>query len=548
LRFESEEEAEYPLRWYALAVLCLALFIGQVDVTIVNIALPSIAADLDATTSDLQWVIAAYSVVLAGFVLVGGGLADRYGRKGLFMTGLALFGSASIVAVFATEPWHLIATRAVMGLGAAFFFPPALSLLAVIFQSDERGRAVSIWAATGGVATVLGPILGGLLLERFWWGAVFLVNVPVTAIGIVGAAFLIPRSRRAGAPRLDRVGALLSVIGLTAFVFGVIEAPSRGWGSPLIVAALVIGTLGVIAFVLWELRRDQPMVDVRVFRLGGVAGGGLALTMNLLAMVAVLFLLPLYLQSVRGESAIAVGLALVPFGLTFMVLAFTAGAAVKRHGVRPILTGGLLLMSLGMVLLSFAVDTDGLGIVLVATMVFGAGAAFVAPPGTTAILNALPTEKAGDGSAVNQITRQVGAAFGVAIAGAVLASIYASDLAPSLSSLSSADAATAEASINGAQQVASSLSSGSEQLIAAADSAFSSGYRIAMLVPAVMVALTAVVVFFIVPKEDTEGPGGSARGDGSGRGDSAAGRGAEARATSGVAHDDSRRAGSRAVT
>ena len=157
LRFEGEEEAEYPLRWYALAVLCLALFIGQVDVTIVNIALPSIAADVDATTSDLQWVIAAYSVVLAGFVLVGGGLADRYGRKGLFMTGLALFGSASIVAVFATEAWHLIASRAVMGLGAAFFFPPALSLLAVIFQPDERGRAVSIWAATGGVATVLGP-------------------------------------------------------------------------------------------------------------------------------------------------------------------------------------------------------------------------------------------------------------------------------------------------------------------------------------------------------------------------------------------------------
>jgi EmrB/QacA subfamily drug resistance transporter len=501
LRFEEQDEAEYPLRWYALIVLCLALFIGQIDVTIMNVALPSIAADLDATTSDLQWVMDAYSIVLAGFVLLGGGLADRYGRKGLFMIGLAVFGLASVAALFANEPWHLSAARAVMGLGAAFFFPPALSLLAVIFGRAERGRAVSIWAVTGGVATVLGPIAGGVLLENFWWGSVLLVNVPVTIIGIIGAALLLPRSRRPGAPPLDGVGAVLSVVGLASLVFGLIEGPGRGWGSPVIVAALVVGVLGVAAFVAWEASRDEPMVDVRVFRLGGVAGGGLALTMNLLTMTAMLFLVPLYLQSVRGESAIAVGLSLIPFGLTFMALTFVARPLAEHRGVRPVLTSGLMLMAAGMVVLSFAADTEGLGIVLAGTMVFGAGAGFVAPTGTTAILDALPTEKAGDGSAVNQITRQIGAAFGVAIAGAILASVYASDLAPALSSLSAGDAARADASINGAQQVASTMSSGSDQLVAAADSAFTTGYRAALLVPGLMAALSAIVVFLLMRDE-----------------------------------------------
>lgn len=243
------------------------------------------------------------------------------------------------------------------------------------------------------------------------------------------------------------------------------------------------------------------MVDVRVFRLGGVAAGGLALTTNLATMAGMLFLLPLYLQSVAGDSAITVGLLLLPFGLTFMVLAFTSAPAARRYGVRPILTGGLVVMAVGLVLLSFLPDVGGSAFALAGTMIFGAGAAYVAPPATTAVMNALPTEKAGDGSAVNQVTRQVGAALGAAVAGTVLVTVYARELAPSLSDLSSADATTAEASINGAQKVAATEPSGSAALIEAANSAFSSGYRIALLVLAVVAAFTALTVFVTLRSE-----------------------------------------------
>ncbi len=484
---EADADTPYPLRWYALLFICLALFIGQIDITIVNIALPSIAADLDATTSDLQWTVDAYLVMLAGFVLFGGGLADRFGRKGVFMTGLALFGAASLGATFATEPGHLIAARAFMGLGAALFFPPALSMLATIFAPGERARAVAVWAAVGGIATALGPVVGGVLLSRYWWGSVFLVNVPVVVAALVGAALLIPTSRRPGSPKLDGVGALLSVLGLAALVFGIIEGPDRGWGTPLIVASLLMGGVLVGAFVAWESRLEEPMVDVRVFRLRGVSAGGLAVTTNLAAMAGVLFLIPLYLQSVVGLSTTTIGLLLLPFGVVFMCLAFAAGPATRRFGVRPILTGGLLVMAAGTLLLSFLPDVgrDTLS-VMVGMAVFGAGAAFVAPPATTAIMNALPTAKAGDGSAVNQVTRQVGAALGAAVVGTVLVSVYAHDLAPSLTGLSSADASVADSSIAGAQKVAAKLTSGSDALLDAADSAFSSGFRVAMLVPALL--------------------------------------------------------------
>lgn len=496
------EAGGYKYRWYALGVICLALLIGQVDVTIVNLALPSIATDLDASTSDLQWVMDAYSIALAGFVLFGGGLADRYGRKGVFMWGLALFGVASFVALFSTEAWHLIASRGAMGLGAALFFPPALSLMAVLFAPAERGKAVAIWAATGGIGTVIGPILGGILVDEFWWGSVLAVNIPIAVVGIVGAALLLPRSRRPGAPSLDKVGALLSVVGLALFIFGVIEGPSRGWSDPLIVFSLVFGAAVIAGFIVWEWRREEPMVDVKVFRHGGVAGGGLGLTTNLLTMTGILFLLPMYLQSVEGVSATTVGVLLIPFGLTFMILAFVSKGSAERFGVRPVLTGGLLVMGLGTALLALLVDVSGHLIVLAGTMIFGAGAAYVAPPATAAVMNALPTEKAGDASAVNQITRQVGAAFGVAIVGTVLASVYTTQLEPATADLSDSQTVTAEASITGAQEVAGSLPSGGDQLLDAANTAFADGYRTAMLVLTAIAFLTAVFVWFAVKRED----------------------------------------------
>ena len=502
----EHEEAEHPeddvlyrYRWHALIVICAALLIGQIDMTIVNMALPSIATDLDASTSGLQWVMDSYTIVLAGFVLLGGGLAERYGRKGVFMTGLAIFGIASIAGTWSTEMWHLIASRSLMGLGAALFFPPALSIVAVIFPKGERAKAIAIWSAVGGIGTVAGPIVGGFLLESWWWGSVLLVNVPVVVVALIGGALLLPTSRRPGSPPLDRIGAGLSVTGLGIFIFGVIEGPQHGWLSPLIVGALLVGSALIVGFVLWELRTRFPMLQVRVFRLGGVMAGGLGLTTNLLVITGTLFLLPMYLQTVVGESPLVVGLVLMPFGLCFGILVFTSGPATRKVGVRITLPIGLVGMAAGLAVLAYAPSVSGLWMILLGSAIVGAGAAYVAPPGTTAVLNALPTAQAGDGSAVNQITRQVGAAFGVAIAGSILASIYSRDLEPALSALSPSDASIADSSISGANSVAASISTGSQALLDAADAAFISGYRVAMLVPAGLAVITALVVLLKVP-------------------------------------------------
>lgn len=496
---ETERQTGQQLRWLALGVLSLAIAIGQADMTIVNVALQSIAQDLDATTSDLQWVMDAYTVVLAGFVLAGGGLADRFGRKGTFMAGLALFGSASVAGTFAVDPWQLIAARAVMGLGAALFFPPSLSLLAVIFPPEERARAVTIWTIIGGAATAFGPIIGGVLVDNFWWGSALLVNVPVTVIGLVGAALLLPRSSRPGAPALDRGGAVLSVVGLGSLVFGIIEGPSRGWSSPLIVAALVFGISIIVVFVVWEVRQEEPMVDVTVALIDRVAGGGAVIVTSLIALSATLFLVPLYLQSVRGVSAMEVGFLLLPFGLVFTAVAVARGVVVDRLGMRGTLVAGMLFGAAGLASLVFIDTGVGLAVVVAGTCAFGAGTAVCVPTATTEVMNALPTEKAGDGSAVNQITRQVGATLGVAITGTILASIYASDLMPAVGRLSPTRASVAEASIDGAQKVAAGLTSGSQALLDAADAAFLSGFRFAILVAAAVTIVGALVAAIMLP-------------------------------------------------
>lgn len=492
----SDGDALYRWRWYALVVLCGALLIGQLDMTVVAMALAEIGPDLDATTSQLQWVMDSYAIVLAGCVLLGGGLADRYGRKGVFMSGLAIFGVASVVGATASGATVLIAARATMGFGAALFFPPALSIIAVIFPKGERAKAIAIWSAIGGLGTVLGPIVGGVLLDSFWWGSVLLVNLPVVTVALIGAATLVPTSRRPGAPPLDRGGALLSVLALGLVVFAVIEGPNLGWFSPAIVVGLVAGLALCAAFVAWELRRLEPMLDVRMFRIPGVQAGAVGLVVNLLTVTGMLFAVPLYLQSVRGESATTAALVLIPFGGLFAVVSFTAMPAAHRIGIRTVLVSGLLGIVGGLLILAVTATADGLLGVIAGTAVFGAGAAWVAPTGTTVVINSIPTTKAGDSAAINQVTRQVGAALGIALVGTVLASVYARELAPSLTSLSATDADTASSSIDGANSVASGLTSGGDALRMAADAAFDDGYRVALLTVAALTAVTAAFVSF----------------------------------------------------
>lgn len=505
----AEADAGSPRRWWALGVLSLAVAIGQLDLTIVNVALPSISHDLGASTSQLQWVMDAYTVTLAGFLLLGGGLADRFGRRRVFIIGLAVFGIASMAGAAASSAGQLIAARAVMGLGAALFFPPTLSLLAVIFPPSERARAVALWSITGGVATSLGPIVGGFLVDNFWWGSALLVNVPVVVVAVGGAVVLLPRSTRPGAPAPDNVGAILSLFGLSAVIFAIIEGPGAGWTSALIVTTLTVGLLLVVAFVLWEARHEDPMVDVTVFRLPGVAAGGLCLVVAVLTMAAALFLVPLYLQSVQGRSAMMVGVLLVPFGATFAIAATMSDRLPPRLGLRATLVLGLVVSAIGMAGLALVDGPAGLVSVVVGGAVFGLGGAIIAPTATTTVMNALPTAKAGDASAVSQITRQVGGAFGVALAGTILSAAYTRRIAPALATLPSDDATTASASITGAQDVAGRLSTGSAALLEHADAAFATGFRVAMLVPATLCLATAVLVVIVLDR----------RHDGNGSGD-----------------------------
>ncbi|MGH9026723.1 MAG: MFS transporter, partial [Acidimicrobiia bacterium] len=423
------DAAPYPRRWWATVPLSLGIFISAIDATVVNVALPSIVDDLDATNADLQWILDAYIVVLAGFILLGGGLADRFGRRGVFVAGFTVFGIGSMLGAFAGSTSTLIAARAITGVGGALMLPPALAIISVIFTDlTERTRAVAIYAGIAGVGIAAGPVVGGLLLDEFWWGSVFLVNVPVCVLAVALTVWLVPTSRKPGGERLDVTGAALSVLSLGALVYGIIEGPANGWFDPEIALALGLGIALLVAFTWWELHTPAPMFDVRVLRIPAVAGAATAIFLVYLTSYGLLYLIPQYLQYVLGYSTIEVGLGMLPFGVLFAALSPRSARIAARFGIGPTIVGGLVMMTAGLFLLGLTREFSGFAIVAAGEVVYALGWASLMAPATTAVMNALPVEKAGDGSAVNQLSRQVGGAFGVAVVGSVFASVYLSRL------------------------------------------------------------------------------------------------------------------------
>src|SRR3954452_5585214 len=330
-----------PHRWVALVVLCVSLLVIVIDNTIVNVALPTLVRDLQADISQLQWVVDAYTLVFAGLLLLAGTLGDRYGRRRTLLLGLAVFGVASTAAAFAGGVSQLVLARAVMGAGAAFIMPATLSLLTSVFTDvRERAMAIGIWAATAGVGVALGPVVGGFLLEHFWWGSVFIVNVPIVAAAIITSRLLVPESRDSVDRKVDGTGALLSGLGLVTFVWAIIEAPAKGWTAPEVLGAFAVSVVALGAFVLWERRVDEPLLDVRLFRNARFTAASITVMVLFFALFGFLFVSTHYLQLVLGYSPLAAGVRALPYAGAMIVFAIGSSALVERLGTKRVVTVG----------------------------------------------------------------------------------------------------------------------------------------------------------------------------------------------------------------
>src|SRR4051794_16145739 len=455
-----DEAAVYERRWWALAVMCLSLLVIGLDNTILNVALPALVRDVHASTSSLQWIVDGYTLVFAGLLLTAGSLGDRFGRKGALQVGLIVFCAGSIASAMASSSTVLIFTRCFMGIGGALIMPSTLSLLTNIFiDAKERGRAIGVWAALAGAGGAIGPVLGGLLLRSFWWGSVFLINVPVTIAALIAGRFLLPTSRDPDAPRLDLVGACLSIVGLVAVLWAIIEAPAKGWSDPGVVAGFVIGFIVIGAFIVWELKSSHPMLDVRFFQNRRFSAANAAITMTFFAMFGSMFLITQYLQTVLGYSALQAGLRLFPMSLVMLVVAPLSPRLVERVGTKAVVGTGLVFVSIGLVFLAGVPVTNGYPHVLASMVVLACGMGMVMAPATESIMGSLPLSKAGVGSAMNDTTRQFGGALGVAIIGSVFATSYRPGVADRLAALGApANVITAaKDSVGGAVQAAAGV-------------------------------------------------------------------------------------------
>ena len=426
-------------RWVTLVVLCVSLLVIVLDNSILNVALPTLAkpvaqGGIGATESNLQWIVDAYTIVFAGLLLTAGSLGDRFGRYGALAIGLSVFGLGSGMAAFASDPAWLIGWRSFMGIGGALIMPATLSIITNVFTDPrERGRAIGVWAGVSAIGIGVGPVTGGFLLQHFWWGSVLLVNVPIVIVGLVLGWRYIPNSRDPEAPRLDPLGALLSIVGLTTVLWAVIEGPTRGWGSTPIVAGFVIGAVVLAAFMAWELTYSNPMLDLHFFENPRFSAASGSITLTFMALFGVIFLLTQYLQSVLGFSPLKAGAVLLPMSATMMVFAPTSARVVERVGTKLVVGTGLLLAATSLLLQTQLQTTTGVGLIILVTMILGMGMANVMAPATESIMGSLPRAKAGVGSAVNDTTRQVGGAVGVALLGSLLSSRYLTQMDQGLS-------------------------------------------------------------------------------------------------------------------
>lgn len=501
----SGDPTVYRRRWAILAVLCLGLMIVGIDGTIVNVALPSLVRELGASSSQLQWVVDAYTLVFASFLLIAGNTGDRHGRRMALVVGLVVFGAGSLASAMSGSAGILIGTRAVQGFGAAFIMPSTLSILTNVFPAEERARAIGIWAGVSGLGVAIGPITGGYLLNHFWWGSIFLVNVPVILVALAATAVLVPNSKDPDAPPLDFLGAVLSVLSLLALLYAIIEGPSRGWTEPLVIGGFIAGAVLLTAFALWELHTPNPMLDVTFFKNPRFSAASIAVTLVFFAMFGTLFFLSQYLQFVLGYSPLDAGIRFLPVAAVLVVAAPLSSLLVRWFGTKAVVTAGLVLVAAGMLIMSTVTVTSGYGLVAIVLIVIGAGMAIAMAPATDSIMGSLPPEHAGVGSAVNDTTREVGGALGVAVLGSITAGVYRSQITREpiyklVAAQSPAGASAIRDSVGAAAEVAHRVPAAAARLLGeATDRAFVHALDRTVLVGAAIALLGALVALVWLP-------------------------------------------------
>ncbi|MCU1343821.1 MAG: transporter [Acidimicrobiia bacterium] len=488
---------------WALFSVCVAVGIASIDNSILNVALPTLSRSVGATNSQLQWIVDAYTLVFASLLLTAGSLGDRYGRRRMFILGLALFGTGSGVAALSTSASTLILCRATMGIGGACLSPASLSLLSNVFPDQrERARAIGIWAATASVGVAVGPVAGGLLLQHFWWGSVFLVNVPIAAVLIVLSPWALPESKHPDSAFVDPLGVVLSVVTLTSLLWATIEGAGRGWTDPLILGAAVASVVFGTLFVKWELHNPRPMLDLRLFADGRFAGASAVASISMFTGAGALFVVGQLLQFGLGLSALQTGLRMAPMAATMASAAVLSIKAAARWGNRKVVAVGLALFVISSLMWMMIDEHSGFGPLLAIMLVYGLGQGLVFAPCMAAAMGAAPSEKSGAASGTINTLRQTGLALGIAVLGTVLSSSFNRGLRSRVGGLglSAEQVNTAASSTGDAFKLAGSLGGGAGRgLGEAARTAYIHAGIVTMLVSAAVGVLAFAVNQRFVP-------------------------------------------------
>jgi EmrB/QacA subfamily drug resistance transporter len=490
-------------RWLALAVLCLSVLITTLDTTVLNVVLPTLVRRLGATTTELQWIVDTYVIVYAGLVLVSGSVADRVGRQRMFLTGLALFAAGSAWAAFSGSVNVLIAARASMGIGGALVEPTTLAIITSIFTAPaERQRAIGFWAGSSGVGVALGPIIGGLLLAHFWWGSVFLINVPVALIALACSIALVPDSRDQAAPAPDLPGALMSIAGLGLLVWAIIEAPGQGWTSARFIGACIGGLVVLAAFAIWERRSSHPMLNLEFFRHREFSWAIGSAGMSTIGLFGALFVLTQLLQFDLGYTPLQAGIRTLPAAGAIAVVAPLSALLQRAVGTRLTVAAGLFVVCAGLWQLSLATATATYADTVAGIVILGSGAGLVLPAATASAMGSVPASNTGVGSATNGTVLQLGGALGVAIIGSLLTTSYTNKMTTALAPyhVPHAIRQTILGSVGGALDVAAREGGTlGHELEQAARSAFVSGMDLGMLTGAVIAVVAGVLALVFIP-------------------------------------------------